>query len=432
MRARRAIVLGLIALLGYGELVGLAVSNTGQGAVSASGQALPPGLTPADLVKIATNRAIEEKLAGMTQSLTGQWVDPNGNAVGLTVVEGLLLKQFITLQQLQVARNNAASLQTLTPAQKDQLLTELRKIAADIVPKYRAFQNLQAQVENVQGSMVSLRETYNRFQGQLAQAEARGDTAEANRLRENLAGSLYGRYVRARDEYYRALSVNPLMAVQLSDGGPHFFEALLRSTSSTIFEDTVDKYISQMTEQIDRISKFDTVALLWKLAGPMYAGTNQAMVKHAGALGANYVYALDGVYGGAKAIGDYNKAFYDTMIAIGQAIPVAGAAFTGIAIYRQGSDYVVALTDEANAKAMSSVTGYQGIIEAGERAQAVGQQLFVSVVLAPAEIPGLVQAIKTGKNLIVTTRRQTRLRRRKQRRRRERQRRRERRQPLAE
>ncbi|GAC1661041.1 MAG: hypothetical protein NVS9B4_12750 [Candidatus Acidiferrum sp.] len=331
------------------------------------------------------------------------WYETNGQPVGLATREGLVLTQYITLQQLQIARADAAPLLTLTDEQKTAMLTKLREQSVNVKEKYAVYQNLQNQVGEVHGTVGGVRDQYNKFMGQVAKLESEGRHAEAEDLLNNIRGSLYGRFVSSRNAFYRALGVNPLLGVRLTDGGPHFFEVVSKNTSveelKKAFDDYTAHYSSGLTEQIDRISKFHTVQELWELGGPQFAQTRAVAAAYGGDFTKGLIDALEGAYGGTKAVADYDKALTDTLLAVGQAIPVAGLGFTAIQIYREGADYVVALSDEKNAQATASVTGYQGLIEANERRDSAGNKLAFSVALLPAQIPGLIQALKTGKNL---------------------------------
>jgi hypothetical protein len=358
---------------------------------------------------LALHQAVEQFLHNLTQNISGPWVDPNGNAVGLATAEGLALTQYVTLKQLQIAKNNASPLLNLTADQKLTMLANLRNQSVPVKEKYDAYQALQRQLEDVPGTSVAgIRDQYYKFMNQVSVLQSQGRNAEAQDLLDNINGSLYGRFVAARNRFYQALGVNPLLGVRLTTSGPHFFEVVLQNTSveqlSQAFDQYAGAYSNQLQEQIDRISQMRTIAELWELGGPQYAATRAIAAGYGSDFTKGMIAALEATYAGTKAVGDYEKGMLDFVMAIGQAIPVAGLAFTAIQIYREGSDYVVALSDEKNAQAMATVTGYQGVIQTYERRDSAGNKLLISVAMLPAQIPGLMQALSTGKNLVVKLR----------------------------
>src|SRR5688572_27710854 len=236
----------------------------------------------------------------MTQSLEGKWEDPNGNAVGLTIAEALVFKQWYVMRQLTTARMEGTALQSLTPEQKAALVAQWKVQSAGILDKYKVFQQWQAKVGDYPGTTSGIRDTYNRFSAQAAQlesqaalltaqgkhADAQAALAEAARLKANLAAGDYGQFVKARDAYYAALAANPILGVKLSSSGPPLFETLVGTSNpaalQTAFDQSVNQFVVQLTDQINRVSQLANTKDLWQLGSSMYAGSNANAAAYGG------------------------------------------------------------------------------------------------------------------------------------------------------
>jgi hypothetical protein len=419
-------------------------SNQGHGNQILGGQAQPqgagqtgqPALTDAQvnqIVDLARRQAIQKYLEALTTNIkqtqrrdnagtrvtprtSVAWRDPNGNPVSLPTVEALILVQQMAIKQLTNARSYANQVQNMTPAEKQQLIAQLRQQAAVVGQKFQAFQAAQDQINSVPGGEKGVREKYTQFANQAAQLDeqskletAQGQTqlaaqhtAESQRLRTELAGGDYRKFMNARAAYYQALSANPLLGVQLPDESGLFYQTVLQNSDITLLPtlyDAAGQLATQYTEQIDRISRMDTVEALWELAGPQYALARAMAAASGGEATQRLVDALEATYAGTQAVAGFQKALEDTVISMGQALPVVGLAFTAISIYRDGEDYVIALSDEKNAQAMAPAMGYQGVIETGQRVGDTGSKLAWNVALTAPQIPGLISALQTGKNV---------------------------------
>ena len=367
---------------------------------------------PQDVQQLAMNRALEQYLGNLTQSVAGDWLDQNGTPVSKPTLEALILKQLVILRLLTQARLTGVQLadnfKKMTPAQQQTFVANLQKQAANILPKYQAYVQWRDSVSpEMQAIYVSAMADYTNLiaQGKLALAQDRLDS---------INGGAYAKYIRARNAFYSALNANPLLGVQLSpegvifSGGPHFFESLLNPSTSLddlikLTSQNIDGYNNGLTTQIDRISQFQTVPQYLELGGPTYAQIDAMVAAQFGEFGRQLINGLQGAYGSAEGLAAYDKAVNDFIVAIGSAIPVLGFGFMAIQVYRDGDSYVVALSDEQNAEQLAPVSGAQAIAGATENREAAGSKLATTAVSTGAAVGFAVvgQALQSGKSVKV-------------------------------
>ncbi len=379
-------------------------------AVPAGGQPLP------EAAQLALNRALAQSLDTKIAAIQGPAVDENGAPFGDTVKMGLVLIQDATVQQFQQAQ---IQLQTLKDAPRGEKLAEierLRALAPEAADAYREMTNLDANV--LKGDLKG--EHKGRWENIMREAdelERSGQTAAAEARRRDAEQTLWGRYLAARQRFYRALGRHPLLGVRLAGtwrqlwlmDSPYFFFRLLQTPDNNdaivLLNEHIDKLIAQLKEQELRVANMKTWAELYELGSPAFAATQAAAGAAGGVLTKDLVTAVTATNAGTRAVAAYENAFSDTALSIIQVgsilIPVAGpfisAGITSVQVYKSGDEYVIALGEEANATAGVAVTGYQAVIAAEDKTGAAGGKLLLNIALAPAEIPGLVDALKAGK-----------------------------------
>jgi hypothetical protein len=396
----------------------------GQNANPASGPKSQTGGTPfpPDLPDLVQRIAVQKWLEDLTKSIPGtyaidpdvarehgirqnkEWLDPNKNIVPLPQVEALALIQYISSKELGKARYAASQeLQDLTLGQKAAKIVQLQKASPPILKLYQKFQAQENVLRNypVGVTLEGIRKHYYTLLSQVATLESQGKDASA--LKKEMATSDYGRYVTARDNFYQALSKNPFLGTQLSDGAPYLFQLLLQTQNAEeltkLFDQHVTHFVNQLDGQRERIDNMLTVDQLWDLGGPQYAQLRALAAIYGGVAADRLMGMVEANYNGVNAVADYDKALGDFILAIGQAIPGVGLAFTAIQVMKDGTDYVVAIGDEKTARALAPVAGYQGVIQAVEQRDSAGNKFAVSVALTAVQIPEFLNALKTGKNL---------------------------------
>ena len=430
--------------------------NQGQNSGQVGGQSLSgppqqkmPAATPQQLAQIpdlVRRRAIQQYLEGLASNVQGtygpgtlvtgvgpmKWRDPNGNELSLPQVEALVLVQRAAITLLTNARYNAAQTPNLTVAQEKTLITNLKALAVTVREKQQALAPLEDELDRMPGGSLfggvvnllgkkageaGVREVYwqqmaqvSDLQNQAMVANFQGNTTLAKSLTDQASerldqinGSLYGKYLARRNAFYKALGANPLLGVEMPDGS-YFYQDLLTKSDAEILSElqpTGAQLVNQLTDQINRLGEKATAADLFEVTGKGFELARALAAASGGETTQNLINALQDTAAGVKATADADKALTDTIINIGQVIPVAGLAFTAIAIYQDGKDYVIAYTDGKNAQAMAAALGYQGVIDAGERKGDAATRIGVNVFVAASQVPGVIDALKTGKNVKV-------------------------------
>ncbi|MCC7417564.1 MAG: hypothetical protein IT176_10525, partial [Acidobacteria bacterium] len=377
----------------------------GQNAPGPAGQsqnrpgANTPGavLLPSD-AQLAINKAMETYFSGLTHNIKGT-KDKNGNEVPPVVQQGVALMYTTMLDSLIKARLAGNAFLAMTPLQKDQFIAKLRKDAAALLPLYNNFIALQNQVDNVPGSTEGIRQQYAKFKAQAAQLELQGKHAEAVALLDNLNGSLYDRYVKAREKFYAALAGSPLLAVPMGDS--QYFQVIGQPDNAMAaieqFDQAAQGFVNQLSAQIDRIAQMDDIAQMLELGGPLYAGAQATAAASGGDFTRNLVLALQGTWDGTEGVYQYEKGKYDTTIAVLSAIPVVGLPFAAVQIYQEGSEYVMAVGTEQDMKDLMAINGGSAVAQAQDVRDSAGNKFATSVALLPAQVPGFLQALRAGK-----------------------------------
>jgi hypothetical protein len=388
---------------------------------------------PLDPQRVALDNVLERTLAAAARrKITGPWViitGYNGPAVpgspfitaevGIYQAEALVLRQTILLTQLNQLLDSASALRSkfynMTPAEKEAYVAQLRNEAIVVKQKYQKYMNLKAQVNAVPGGLLSLlgvtggenevRGKYNQFMAQVAQLRRDGKTAEADQMEARINDSLYGEYRKARADYYQSLGRNVLMAVQLN--GVPFFEAISQNTSVEDLEtktgDYLGRYTYQINGQIVRFEGLKTIEDYRELAKPEYDQTDQVAISVYGDFGRQLMNGLEGWYEATQGEIEANQAVEDFVWAEASALPFIGLPVMVIQVFRDGNEYIIALTDEENAKTLAAVNGWQPVIAATEKREAAGEKVTASAVNAGSAIAlqGLSKALQSGEGVRV-------------------------------
>ena len=382
-------------------------------AAPAGGQPLP------EAAQLAVNRALTALLEERAAEIEGPAVDENGAPFGTTVKLGLVLIQAGTVQQFQQAQ---VKLQGLKDASREEKLAEIERLRALAPPAATAYQHMTHLDGNImQGDLKG--EHKNLWESIMREAddlEMKGNKEAADARRKDAAQTVWGQYLAARMQFYMALGTHPLLGVRLPGtwrqlwvmDSPYFFFRLMQTPDNNdaivLLNEHIDMLLGQLKEQETRVANMKTWSELYGLASPAFGQTQAATATSTGPLGTDLVTAATATNAGSRAVAAYENAFTDTALSVIQVgsmlIPVAGpflsAGITGIQVYKSGDEYVIALTEESNATAGAAVTGYEAVSAASDKTAAAGSKFLVSIALAPAEIPALVGALKTGKVLV--------------------------------
>lgn len=391
-------------------------------AVGAAAAQAPAGGQPLpDAVTQAVHAALTEQLMGAAAQVQGPAVDPSGAPIGDTVKMGLMLVKEVTIEQFQQAQQQLQALKNAPPAVQDAELRKLQDLSNEASDAYKQMFDLD---HDMQGDLHG--EFKGTYESEIQDAEYldnKGQHAEAEAVRQRASETVWGQYLRARQRFYDALGKHPLLGVRLPGGftnlfmdQPYFFAQLKQAKQDgttatglrTLLSDHIDQAVKNLHEQEVRIRGMNTWSDLFELANPAFAATQKQATGVGGDLGKGLVDAVTGTAKGANAVKAYDSALSSTAISIVQVgsmlIPVAGplisAGITTIQVYKSGGDYVVALGDVKNAEHGATVTGYQTVIAANDKASQAGKQLLVNVAMAPADLPGFVSAAKAGKLIV--------------------------------
>jgi hypothetical protein len=414
--------------------------QTGSAAAAGSG-AKPAGITingvtyyPLDPKVVAFDRALERYLAAQAQAkITGPYSIVTGsrglaesapavraNQMGLPVAEALILRQAILLSQLSQARDEANKLltriQSMTPDEKKAFIGMLQTQSSPVLIKYRKYLELKTQVNNavpanlltllgVTGGENEVRQKYNQSMAQVAQLRAAGKNQEADDLLASINGSLYGQYRAARAAYYQELGKNPLLAVQINGSGLHFFEFLLQTGEQNALNTQTDAFVAQygtqFGNQYDRINGFQTFQQFFVLGDEQYAQTDVIAAMLYGDFGLQLMNGLAGAYEGTQAVIAADRAETDLFLALGASVPIVGMPAMVVQVFRDGDDYVIALSDEQNARELAAINGFQPVITATENREAAGSKFVTSAVTTAGALAlnGVTKALQSGQNV---------------------------------